>query len=414
LEAAAGNSVVYGWVLEPQSRKRLDEVLVSVYHAPHSYTGEESADITCHGGSTAPQAVLEALYAVGFRQALRGEFTFRAFMNGKLDLTRAESVMEMVGARSTGGLSRAAERLSGALTAQVDTVKALVMRSLTRAEVLLDYSEIDGVAEAVGEGGLPEAAAVREAQARLAALAEHYRFERLTQDGALVVLAGKPNAGKSSLFNLLMREERSIVTPVPGTTRDWIEGYLALYGIPLRLVDTAGLREGADVEAVEQLGIERSREMLAQADIVLVVLDGADYQPGDAAPLGLPADAPTLYLWNKADVAPQPARADYVAVSAATGAGIPAVRAALSVAMGRLAGSGASEAAGLGTERQKALVDEALAAVDEALAMGAAGEPLDLTAGVLRGALTALGEITGEVTTSDILDAMFSQFCVGK
>jgi tRNA modification GTPase len=457
LREAAGNTVVYGWVCAPpgagerpeagEPLARIDEVLAAVYRAPRSYTGEEGADLSCHGGSAAARAVLAALRAAGFREALRGEFSFRAFMNGKLDLTRAESVMEIVSAKTDRGREHAVERLSGVLEAEIKGVQALLVAVLAGAELFLDYSEDEagGAAEDEKAGILPGREGAEEALTRLRALAGAWRRERLYQEGARVVIAGRPNAGKSSLFNLLLREERSIVTDIPGTTRDWIEAWIALAGIPVRLADTAGLRDIASPEQtvpaamdpVERIGITRSRELLERADLILYVIDGAagltgedrdfleryapDEPPGTAEP-GNAKRPPVLAVWNKADIASPPplAAKAAAAISAKTGAGIgelcDRIAGMLEAAAG---GSGtATEAGGTaaapGTLRQKELVDEALAAVTEALALADRGEPLDLIAPAIREGINALGEITGEVSTADILEAMFSTFCLGK
>ncbi|MDR0377975.1 MAG: tRNA uridine-5-carboxymethylaminomethyl(34) synthesis GTPase MnmE, partial [Spirochaetaceae bacterium] len=273
LRGAPGGTTVHGWILEAGAgttgkAARIDEAVLSVYRAPRSYTGEESVDISCHGGTAPAPAVMRVLRAAGFRDSLPGEFTFRAFMNGKLDLTRAESVMELVSAKTETSREHAVRRLSGVLEAEIQTVKGLLVRALTGIELLLDYPED----EADPAGAPADLPLIEEALARLRALAASYRRERLYRDGALTVIAGRPNAGKSSLFNLLLREERSIVTSVPGTTRDWIEAWIAVDGVPIRLADTAGLHDTDD--PVERLGMERSRKLLAGADLALYLIDG--------------------------------------------------------------------------------------------------------------------------------------------
>jgi tRNA modification GTPase len=251
-------------------------------------------------------------------------------------------------------------------------------------------------------------------------------MEKLYHDGALVVLAGMPNAGKSSLFNLLVKEDRSIVTEVPGTTRDWIEAAIAIEGIPVRLADTAGLH--ASVDAVEQLGMERSLNLLASADITLYLIDATHgCTPEDAALLRdfHAAGRHLIIVWNKIDSAPQTSPAALpeglawpsVAVSAKTGAGVNALCATIAATLE--AASGATYSAreknpGIATERQKLCVDTARSSVEEALGLADQGQPLDLIATPLREAVNALGEITGEVSTADILEVMFSRFCVGK
>jgi tRNA modification GTPase len=446
LREAPANSVIHGWIAAPE---KIDEVLIAVYRAPKSYTGEEGLDISCHGGLAAGQAVMGALRAAGFRDALPGEFTLRAFLSGKLGLTQAESVMELVSARGDWGRRRAVGRLSGALETEIRAVKNLLVEVLAGTELFLDYSEDEletGGAEALGL--LPERPRAEEALDRLEKLAASWTMERLWREGFLAVIAGRPNAGKSSLFNLLLREERSIVTEIPGTTRDWIEGWLSLEGFPLRLMDTAGLREsaaGPGTDPVERIGMERSRELIEKADLLLYVIDGAGgLSEGDrsfletygaAEPPGRGGESPAgsapggkkpplFIIWNKADIAPAPPPAGEfpggkpLALSANTGRGLPELIAALTAALPEIAGGDwektSPESPGIGTARQKELIDGARAAVGDALSLSAQGEALDLIAPLFREAVNALGEITGEVSTAEILETMFSRFCVGK
>jgi tRNA modification GTPase len=472
LQKAPGHSLVYGWMINPAG-ERIDEVLVAVYRAPKSYTGEEGADISCHGGAAVVKGIMDILKAAGFRNALPGEFTFRAFMTGKLDLTRSESVMELVSARTDRSRERAVHRLSGALEGEIREIKALLLQVLAGTELFLDYSEEDLPASRSGDGSfdgggpeadealgrLPDRALAEEALERLRVLAASYRMERLYHEGALTVIAGRPNAGKSSLFNRLLKEDRSIVTGLPGTTRDWIEAWVSIRGIPIRLADTAGLHASDD--AVERLGMERSRELLREADLILYVIDGEagitgedrgffrDFG-GSRVPAGKPpevsAPVPLIPLWNKADAAPAPEASctgkargtgealppgetpfpavNFLPVSAKTGAGIPvlteAIAAALeSAAAGESSGGSPGMAVpkpspGIATARQKELIDEAVQNLAEALALADRTGPLDLIAPLIREGINALGEITGELSTADILETMFSRFCVGK
>jgi tRNA modification GTPase len=402
--------------------EKIDEVLVSVYRGPVSYTGEDGADISCHGGIAAAKAVMAALKAAGFREALPGEFTFRAFMNGKLDLTRCESVMEIVSAKTNLGREHAVRRLSGSLEKEIREINSLLIETLAAAELCLDYSEDEGGAVQTNgdpgsggdEGMLPNRPLAEEALERLRNLAASYRRERLYAEGALVVIAGRPNAGKSSVFNRLLREDRSIVTDIPGTTRDWIEDWVSIEGIPVRLTDTAGLRDSGS--PVEKLGIQRSRELLDKADLVLYLIDGsAGITEADRTFLD-GAQKPLVPLWNKADLAPPPVDDSFLAVSAKTGAGFGELTGAVAAALEKAASvpESGSPSAGIGTIRQKELVEAALASLEEALALADRGEPLDLAAPLLREAVNALGEITGEVAAADILEVMFSRFCVGK
>jgi tRNA modification GTPase len=414
---AAGNTVIHGWIVAhnkspDKPTERVDDVLISVFRSPKSYTGEDSIDISCHGGNAAGQAVMAALRAVGFRDALPGEFTFRAFMNGKLDLTRAESVMELVSARTDRGRHNAINRLSGVLEKEISAIKKTLVEVLSGAEIFLDYSEdeISADAEEIA-GRLPGETPARETLARLQKLASSWHLERIYQDGILAVIAGRPNSGKSSLFNLLLKEERSIVTEIPGTTRDWIEAWVSIEGIPVRLADTAGLRDSSD--RVEKIGVERSRDLLEAADLVLYLIDGeVGITDGDSALIEKLA-TPHLILWNKTDIAPAPK--GLLAVSAKTGEGITELSTAIATAIQTgIAANAENIYPSLGTERQKNLVEAAITALEEALRLAERGEPLDLVSPMLREAVNALGEITGEVSTADILEKMFGKFCVGK
>jgi tRNA modification GTPase len=339
-------------------------------------------------------------------------------MNGKIDLTRAEAVMEIVSAKSDAGRGRAVMRLSGVLEREIQQINALLLDSLTEIELLLDYSELDGVS--ASDEALPGREKVEEALTRLRALEQSYRAEKLYHDGALVVIAGKPNAGKSSLFNLLLREERAITSEIPGTTRDWIEGWISVEGIPIRLADTAGLRESADL--VEKLGIERSFDMLEEADLIILTLDGTV----DEKALLREADdfsvrwskKPVLTVWNKSDLKPPPPPendACFCALSAKTGAGLNFLYKKIAGTLVKTAGKSPDiSGAGLGSGRQKALIGAAINGTENALARHDEGLPADLVAPALREAVDSLGEITGEVSSANILETIFSRFCVGK
>jgi tRNA modification GTPase len=427
IKDAEGNTVIHGWIVS--ANEKIDEVVVSVFRSPKSYTGEDSLDICCHGGPSAGKAVMSALKKAGFRDALAGEFTFRAFLNGKLDLTKAESVMELVSAKTETNRRHAVTRLSGSLETEINEIKKLLVHVLSGAEIFLDYSE-DEISADVEEiaGKLPNQETALTALARLKKLASSWQVERIFQEGVTVVIAGPPNAGKSSLFNSLLKEDRSIVTEVPGTTRDWIEAWVSIEGIPVRLIDTAGLREASD--SVEKIGVQRSRQILKEAELVLYLIDGtqgvtnedrdfcARYNSAEYAQ----CQKPYLLLWNKADIAPLPQPFPFadnvpICVSAKTGEGLAQLYSAVASAIqaqmsGGLQSDGMS--ASLGTIRQKNLVDTACSALEEALALAKKEEPLDLIAPLLREAVNALGEITGEVSTADILEEMFSRFCVGK
>jgi tRNA modification GTPase len=426
---APGNTTVHGWIVDSSP---VDEVLVSIYRAPHSYTGEDGADISCHGGITPVKVVLELLRKAGFLDALPGEFTFRAFMNGKIDLTRSESVMELVSSGTRKGLECAVKRLSGALEKEILAIRDKLLEAVSVVELYLDYPEDEIGSAEEGTGLLSCHQAAEDALQMLKKLSASYRRERLYQEGALVVIAGRPNAGKSSLFNALLNEDRSIVTEIPGTTRDWIEGSVALEGIPLRLADTAGLRNVSGADEAESRGIERSKSLAEEADIILYAVDGNEGLNEEDEAFLANHTKNAILLWNKSDLKEPPEyirnnfapinknRPPLVVLSAKTGRGIPALCASMTDLLAVREPLVMESMCGLGTQRQKDLTEKAVFLLEEALfpeetfLSANSEQPLDMTALLLREALNAIGEITGEVSSADILETMFSRFCLGK
>jgi tRNA modification GTPase len=432
LLAAPGHTAVVGHVLGVDGAA-VDEAVLLVFRGPASYTGQDGVDLSCHGGPASAARVLAALEAAGFRPALPGEFTFRAFAGGKMDLARAEAVGELVAARTVAAQADALARLSGGLSHELGAIKTELVRLAAACALRLDYG--DDEAPEGFEAELPALEACRKSCSDLAAT---FAVGRLLQDGASIVAAGRTNAGKSSLFNRLLREERAIVSDVHGTTRDYVEAALDLDGIPVRLLDTAGVRQTDD--PVEAEGVRRSRLVASGADLILYVVDAiAGLFPEDQSFLAAHPDA--LRVWNKVD-SPRalPAPPGWLAVSAETGAGEPALIAAIKaallghegaagtvmtdVAMTGPAGAGASGTGPISTlghpvtrissARQKVALTRAADALGDAQEAIRAGESLDIVAVDLSAALSALGEITGETTPEDILDSLFSNFCVGK
>jgi tRNA modification GTPase len=435
LLGAPGNTLVHGWILG-SGAERLDEVMVSVYRAPKSFTGEDSVEITGHGGPATVLAVYRALVASGFRPAERGEFSLRAFANGKADLTKAEAIREIIDAKTDEARGRAADRLAGSLAAEMTAIRDDIMRALAAIEVEIEYPED----EETTAGALDETL-IDGAARRLRALASAWAAERLFQDGARVVLAGKTNAGKSSLFNALLKEDRAIVSDTHGTTRDWLESRADFLGIPVRVFDTAGLRETAD--SVEAEGVERSRALAENADAVLYLIDATQGIAGEDAEFLSSREGsspPVIIVWNKSDRknALEPklpanlAAIPVVAVSAKTGSGVQALVAAVHRALlgdrgeavigntttestvPESAPKGKDRAPAPGSERQKNAIERSLSFLEHAVAAAREGFPMDAVAQDLEDALGCIGEITGETSSADILDAVFSGFCVGK
>jgi tRNA modification GTPase len=378
----------------------IDEGLALYFPAPHSYTGEAVLELQGHGGPVVLQALLRACLDAGARLAEPGEYTRRAFLEGKLDLAQAEAVADLIDASSREAARAALRSLRGEFSAAVSRLaQALVeLRALT--EAMLDFPEED--VDAVHRS---------DAQSRLAAiragLDEVFAKSRqgsLLRSGIHVVLAGRPNVGKSSLLNRLAGEERALVTPMPGTTRDALREPIQIDGVPLTLVDTAGLREASDL--VEELGIERTRRELGVADLILLVEEAG--KPVPVLP-GLPGDVESIVVYNKVYLAPGfRAPAGAIAVSAKTGEGLEALRAAILAAAGW---SSTGESVFLARERHLRALEKARGHVDAARAELPRWE---LFAEELRLAHSALGTLTGEFTADDLLGEIFSRFCIGK
>lgn len=415
LKSAQGNSIVYGWFLDSsksESESRIDEVLVSVFRAPKSFTGEDLCEISCHGGVSVVNAIYQTLLKIGFRPAERGEFTFRAYINGKTDLTKAEAVREIIDAKTSSSRSHAAGRLGGNLFAEIDSVKRLITDTLAAIEVDVEYPEDE---ETIADSFNPKD--LENARDSLMELASSWKSEKLYQDGAKVVLAGKTNAGKSSLFNALLKEDRSIVSEIEGTTRDWIESWVSFDGIPARLFDTAGLRSTSD--AIEAKGVELAKDLASEADLILYLVDSSKgLDSYDRSFIEKENNIPLIIVFNKTDIADSDKTGikghDFAEISAKKGTGIGSL--ANQVRRKILENSETSSGiVGLGSQRQKESVEQALERVSHALKI-AEDESYGLDAVVqdLEDALESLGEVTGEVTPDDVLGSIFSHFCVGK
>jgi tRNA modification GTPase len=400
--------VVYGHVLDATGQRRLDEVLLLLMRRPRSFTGEDVVEIHCHGGVMAVQRVLErVLEQPGVRRALPGEFSQRAVLNGRLDLTRAEAVSELVAARSRRAADLAIAGLDGGIHAQITALRERLLDQLTELEARVDFEE--DLPALDGEALLLELQAVRLELQQLVRDGE--RGDAL-RSGLRVALVGRPNVGKSSLLNRLSRRERAIVTELPGTTRDLLESEIVLEGVPITLLDTAGIRATQDV--VEQMGIARSEQALASADLVLLVIDAQQgWTPEDRALLErIPPAVPRLVVANKQDLleTEAPAEAD-VLLSAISGEGEDQLVKAVLTRCG--AGDASAVLLAL-NERQRDLAARAAEALARSQEVAAQQLPWDFWTIDLREAIRALGEITGEELTEAVLDRVFSRFCIGK
>lgn len=412
----------YGWIVDPAGDHPLDEVMAVYMAAPATYTREEVVEIHCHGGYVVLREILALILAMeGVRAAEPGEFTKRAFLNGRIDLTRAEAVLDLLNAETRQGLNLAISQLSGGLQAQMGAVRDALLAILAVIEVAIDFPEEDG--EIIDHRQLHRQleTGVRRPLSEL--LAGRARG-RIFREGAAVVILGRPNVGKSSLLNALLREERAIVTAIPGTTRDTIEECLNIHGVPVRIVDTAGIRESS--EQVEELGIRRSRSLGERADLVILLLDAAAGVTADDLALYESVREKNLLLAvNKIDLpevaaefVPAPWESRFpgrplVGVSARTGQGLAALEDALFQALtgGKPLDPGY---ACVPNARHEAALVKALEAVERVAAGLQNALAPELLAVELQSALGQLGEISGETSGEDVLDAIFSRFCIGK
>ena len=392
LLASPSGTLLHGFVSTKEG-ERIDEVMLSVSRDGHGYTGEEAFEITCHGSLVGVTRILAVCASLGFRQAEGGEFTYRAFLNGKMDLTQAEAVEEMVDSMSEKGQSMALSRLCGFLGKKLAELRKRYLAVMASVEVQLDYSE-----DELDEFVYPETQleAIRSEMLRLAGT---YQVGKIYGEGAKVVLAGRTNVGKSSLFNLLLHCDRAIVSPVPGTTRDYLEEHCVFGGIPVRLYDTAGLRESGD--EVEKEGIGRTRALLEGADVVVFL-----HEDGDE----VPEDERILPVWAKTDKE----KHEGLGISSETGEGVDRLITAIVAKLKNHLPVEDDEGIVVQSKRQYDLLVDSAEAIGRADACERSGVPLDIVAGILQEGLSSLGEITGFVTSTEILETIFSGFCVGK
>ncbi len=410
----SSQQVFHGHIVNA-AEETLDEVLLHVMRAPHSYTREDVIEINCHGGAAPLNAVLEAVLTAGARLAAPGEFTQRAFLNGRIDLVQAEAVIDQIRARTRAGLQAANAAASGTLSQRLHAISDQLAYALAHIEAAVDFPE-DDLPELVTPELFEHVRAAYDQMRHMLATAD---AGRLCREGAVLAIVGRPNVGKSSLFNALLRDTRAIVSKHAGTTRDRIEEYITLSGIPVKLIDTAGLRQ-TDNE-VERIGVALAREALENANMILFVLDAA--APAEEEDVCLAQELaeltlPTVVVLNKADlvdVCVSPACcasfADTVSISALTGDGLKKLE---DILVGHLLGGVNLDAgqAMLNRLHQKESLRRSIESVERLLDDTTLSP--EFLALELRDALHALGEITGETTPEDILDKIFSTFCIGK
>jgi len=384
----------------------LDDVVLTFWQAPHSYTGEDTVEISCHGNPHLVEKILQACLGRGARTARPGEFTQRAFLNDKLSLTQAEGLLDLLYAPTDRALASARAMKEGKLGHALEEIRRELVDLLSHLEASLDFAE-EGIEPRVGPEFLQR---VEQARAQVGQLLRTAPLGRILQEGALAVIVGAPNVGKSSLLNVLLHEDRAIVAPTPGTTRDLIEATCNLRGLPLRLIDTAGQRESSDPVEIE--GARRARAVLPQAQLVLQVVEA--HQPYAPAKFELPENIPGLLIANKADLGRHPSLpTDAIVISVQTGEGLDLLEARIeSALLAEMAGEGGTVLTI--NARQNATLQRAAQSLDRTLEALRSGSGLEIVSIDLRDALHDLAEVIGETSNEDILTRLFQNFCIGK
>jgi len=416
-EWPANRTLAYGRIVDRERGKTLDECLAVFMKGPHTYTAEDVAEINCHGSVIALQEVLSLTLRCGARLAEPGEFTKRAFLNGRLDLSQAEAVIDLVRAKTDKGFDVAMDQLEGALSGNIQAIRSKLLDLLVKAAVNIDYPDED-IEELTYRELTSEISQISDMIEKLLATAA---AGKMIREGLQVIITGKPNVGKSSLMNALLQENRAIVTEIPGTTRDTIEESVNIKGIPVRLTDTAGIRETED--RIEKIGVERSKKAFNQADLIILVLDGSQaLAEEDLEIIKQIGNRKAIFLLNKIDlgqslykeeVAGFLQNAEGIETSMTQGTGIDQIREKIQE---QVYGGQVKQADRLliTNARHKRLLEKAREALADAVEMAGKGEALDFMEVDLKAAYEHLGEIVGETVSEDVIDAVFARFCLGK
>ncbi|MGC2697679.1 MAG: tRNA uridine-5-carboxymethylaminomethyl(34) synthesis GTPase MnmE [Candidatus Angelobacter sp.] len=411
-ELAAGRAV-FGELIDPATGERIDEAVITFFAKPHSYTADDVVEISAHGSPVVLRHIVELATARRARLAEPGEFTMRAFLHGRIDLTQAEAVRDLIESQTLFQAKVAAQQLEGSLSRRLQPIKRKLVELVAVLEAGIDFAE-DDVAVLPATEILSRMA---EVQGPLEQLQASFAYGKIVHEGLTLAIVGRPNVGKSSLFNCLVERERAIVTATPGTTRDLVTETVALGGIPIKLVDTAGIRHSTD--EAESIGIRKSYEALSEADLVLVVLDSTqEISSEDHELLAACSTRRAIAVANKADLAPA-ARLPVAGIntfktSAVTGEGIESLRQAILDEVHGNSIGGEQETGFLTNIRHQRLVEEALSSLEAASHAVQRSIPHEMVMLDLYGALRPLDAITGETTTDDILNLIFSSFCIGK
>ena len=407
LSSAPDRKIIFGHVKTPAG-EIVDEVLVLIMRAPKSYTRENVVEIQCHGGVEVLREILSLTFKAGARPAERGEFTKRAFLNGRLDLSQAQAVLDVIQAKTSTALSVAQNQLAGKTSAKIRAIRTEILDVLAHIEALIDFPEDDIDDAVTSELDAKILAQIDAVKIFLA----NQRSGRILREGLETAIIGKPNVGKSSLLNFLAETDRAIVTDIPGTTRDSIEEFVSIRGVPLKIIDTAGIRNSDN--PVEKIGIERARDCAARAELILALFDGSrEISAEDLEILKLIDGRSAIILLTKADLprAIDTARFEnFIAISVKTGAGVEEFLDAIAEKVGSVN----AEMNFVRDEREADLLRRAVENLEEARVTLSKNIGIDFVAIDLRAALELLSEITGESVTEDVINEIFSKFCIGK
>ncbi|WP_440897377.1 tRNA uridine-5-carboxymethylaminomethyl(34) synthesis GTPase MnmE [Amphibacillus sp. Q70] len=418
LSKVNSHTIHYGKIIDSETNEMIEEVMVNVMKAPKTFTREDVVEINCHGGLASVNRLLELVLQLGARLAEPGEFTKRAFLNGRIDLSQAEAVMDLIRAKTDRAMDVAIQQLDGRLSKLIQRLRQDLIETVAHVEVNIDYPEYDDVEEMTQTVLLEKTTAVYHEIEKLLSMAKQGKILR---EGISTAIIGKPNVGKSSLMNALVQENKAIVTDIPGTTRDIIEEYVNIRGVPLRLVDTAGIRETEDI--IEKIGVERSRQVLKEADLILLVLNNNEpLSEQDYQLLELVNDLELIVLINKTDL---PTKLDQTKVKQLV-KNHPVISTSLieeegiddlEEAIANIFFSGQLEADDLSyvsNVRHIQLLKQALTALDDARGAINAGMPMDLIQIDVTRTWQILGEIIGDTVQDSLIDQLFAQFCLGK